>query len=108
MKNRFFTPILAAAMLFALPAFALDLQQARSQGLVGETLTGYVAAVKGSADVDALVADINAQRRAEYGRIAAANGQSADVVGKLASEQIINGLPSGAYYKGADGSWKRR
>lgn len=108
MKKRFFTPILAAAMLFAAPAFALDLQQARSQGLVGETLTGYVAAVKSGGEVDALVADVNAQRRAEYNRIATQNGQTADVVGKLASEQIINGLPSGAYYKGADGGWKQR
>lgn len=108
MKNRFFTPILIAAALFALPALAADLHAARAKGLVGETLSGYIAVVKDTPEAQAVVAEVNAQRRAEYARIAAENGQTADVVGKLASEQIINGLDSGEYYKGPDGSWKRR
>ena len=108
MKKRVFTPILIAGLLFALPAFALDLHAARAQGLVGETLTGYVAVVKDTPEAQAVAAEVNAARRAEYARIAAENGQTADVVGTLASEQIINGLPAGAYYKGPDGSWKRR
>jgi uncharacterized protein YdbL (DUF1318 family) len=108
MKNRFFTPILLAAMLFAVPAFALDLHAARAQGLVGETLTGYIAVVKDTPDARAVVAEVNAARRAEYARIAAENGQTADVVGTLASEQIINNLEPGEYYKGSDGTWKRR
>lgn len=108
MTLRTLTLIAAAVTMLAAPAFALDLQTARTQGLVGETLTGYVAVVKSTPEAEALAAEINAKRRAEYARIAAANGQSADVVGKLASEQIINGLPSGSYYKDAGGAWKKR
>ena len=108
MKNRFFTPLLIAGMLFAAPAFALDLHTARAQGLVGETLTGYVAVVKNTPEAQAVVAEVNAARRAEYARIAAENGQTVEVVGTLASEQIINGLDAGEYYKGPDGSWKQR
>lgn len=108
MKKRFLTPILLAAMLLAAPAFAGSLQDARARGLVGETLTGYVAVVQESAEALAVANEVNAQRRAEYARIAAENGQTAEIVGQLASEQIINNLPPGSYYKGADGMWKRR
>ena len=108
MKKFFLTAALVAATLAAFPAFAGSLQDARARGLVGETLTGYIAPVQDSAEAQAVVAEVNAARRAEYNRIAAENGQTADIVGKLASEQIINGLPPGSYYKGPDGSWKKR
>ncbi len=90
------------------PAFALDLQEAREAGSVGETTQGYVAAVKSSSEVDALVAEINAQRKQEYIRISKENGQGVDVVAKVAAEQIINNLESGYLYQAADGSWKKR
>ena len=108
MKFRLFGLIAAFLMILAGPAFALDLSAARAQGLVGETPAGYIAAVRNTGDVAALVADVNARRRAEYARIAAENGQSVDIVARLAAEQIINGLESGWYYQGADGGWKKR
>src|ERR1043166_8631785 len=95
--------------LAALPAWAgLDLQAARSQGLVGEKADGYVSGLKNSPDVTALVAEVNARRKAEYASISKKNGQSVDVVAKLAAEEIINKLAPGASYQGPDGSWKKR
>ena len=94
--------------IFALPALALDLHAARSNGSVGEKADGYVAALKATPDVTALVADVNAKRGAEYARISAQNGQSAAVVGKLAAVEIIKGLDAGSSYQGSDGSWKTR
>lgn len=82
----------AIALTFAAPAFALDLSSARSQGLVAETPDGYIRAAKPSPEVNALVADVNAKRRAEYERISKQNGQPVDVVGKLAAPQIAKGL----------------
>jgi uncharacterized protein YdbL (DUF1318 family) len=104
------SPIILAAIavLWALPALALDLQSARSQGVVGEKTDGYVAAIKSSAEANALVDEVNAKRRAEYARIAAEKGQSVDVVAKVAAEQVINGLPKGAMYQDASGAWKMR
>lgn len=96
------------AALLASPALALDLQDARASGKVGETTKGYVAAIDGSADVKALVAEVNAKRKAEYARISKENGQPVDVVATLAAKQIIEGLPSGASYQDASGSWKKR
>ena len=94
--------------LIAWPAMALDLQSARSSGQIGEKLDGYVAAVAPSADVNALISEVNAKRKAEYARISAQNGQPASLVGKVAAEQIINKLPSGALYQDVSGNWKKR
>lgn len=108
MKKTFAAILFAAAVVLSGEAFALDLASARAQGLVGETGTGYIAAVTPSGDANAVVADINAARKAEYERIARENGQSVAVVGKVAAERIIGGLPSGSFYKGADGAWKKK
>ena len=83
---------LTAIAFVSFPAFALDLHSARSTGMVGELSTGYVKAVKPSAEVDALVASVNAKRRAEYERISKQNGQPVDVVGKLAAPEIAKGI----------------
>jgi uncharacterized protein YdbL (DUF1318 family) len=83
------------AALFAMPAAALDLHSARATGLVAETAEGYIKAVKPSAEVNALVAEVNAKRRAEYARISAENGQPIDVVGKLAAPQIAKSIAAG-------------
>jgi uncharacterized protein YdbL (DUF1318 family) len=95
-------------ILFALPAFALDLQQARASGLVGEKTDGYVAAVRPSPDVQALVAEVNAKRKQEYTRISRQNGEPVNVVAQLAAPQIINKLAPGNLYQAPDGSWKKR
>ncbi len=99
---------LVLTVMTVFPAFALDLQQARATGLVGETTKGYVAVIKPSPAVEELVATINAKRKQEYARISQANGQSVDIVAKVAAEQIINNLEEGSLYQAADGSWRKR
>ena len=49
-------------------AWAIDIRDAKAQGLVGEANTGYIAAVKSpaSAEVRALLADVNAKRKAQF------------------------------------------
>ncbi len=108
MKNTLILSAFAAVLLFSSYAFALDLNRARAQGLVGEKLDGYVGVVTSSSDATAVANDVNTRRRAEYDKISKANGQPVSVVAKVASESIINGLPSGSFYQGADGSWKKK
>jgi len=108
MKRLLTITLFVAGLMFAGNAYALDLSQARAQGLVGEKMDGYVAAVTPSADANAVVDDINARRRAEYEKISKDNGQPVAVVAKIAAERIIGGLPAGSYYKAADGSWKKK
>ena len=94
-----------AIMIVAGPAFAMDLASARASGVVGEKTTGYVAVIKESAEADALVAEVNARRKAEYAKISAANSQPIAIVAKLAAEQIIDKLDSGSMYQNAKGVW---
>ncbi len=86
---------LSLSLLMALPAFALDLSEAKSSGLVGETNTGYIAAIKPSTEVDALVADINSQRKVYYQKIANENGISLQAVEVRAGLKAIEKTPPG-------------
>jgi len=96
-----------ALLLLSSSALALSLSQAKSQGLVGETPSGYIEARSGGSEVSALVQSINAQRRQEYLAIAARDGIPLGTVERLAGEKLINRVGSGEYYK-ANGSWQRR
>lgn len=100
--------LLLVGLAAALPALALDLQQAKSQGLVGETASGYVAPVTGaSPEVQALVEHVNRQRRAEYQRIARANDIAVADVEALAGKRAIERTPPGQYVN-VDGRWRRK
>jgi uncharacterized protein YdbL (DUF1318 family) len=94
-------------MLIALPVFALDLGQAKSGGLVGETNTGYLAAVKPSAEVDALVASINSQRKAQYQKIATKNDISLGAVEARAGLKAMEKTPAGEFIDVGTG-WQKK
>ena len=105
--KQFFAAVLAL-FLAASPAFALDLQQARANGQIGEKNDGYVAVLSGGADVAALAGEINAKRKQEYARISNQNGQPVELVAKLAAGQIIGGLGAGMMYQDNGGNWKKK
>lgn len=100
--------LLSAGVLFA-AAGGLSLDDAKRQGLVGETVEGYLAAVKGSpsAAVKALVDDVNAKRRAEYQRIARENGLELSQVEALAARKAIEKTPPGDWVR-VNGDWRRK
>lgn len=88
---------LITTALTAIPATALDLAEAKSSGAVGETRSGYLAAVKSSSEINALVADINAKRKAHYREIAAKNNISLEAVEARAGQKAIDKSAPGAY-----------
>ena len=90
-------------------AFALDVQSAKAQGLVGEQTDGYLGIPKppASDDVQKLVADINLKRRAHYQEIANTNGTSLEAVQELAGQKLVQSAKSGEYVRGSDGVWTR-
>jgi uncharacterized protein len=99
-------------LALALPgsASALDLEAAKTQGLVGERADGYlgVVAAKPSADVKALASSVNAQRRAKYEEIARKNGTAVDAVAALAGEKLVQRAPAGQWVTDAAGNWRRK
>jgi uncharacterized protein YdbL (DUF1318 family) len=99
--------VLALSMLMAIPVFALDLGAAKSGGLVGETSTGYIAAVKPSAEVDSLVTSINSQRKGQYQKIAAKNGISLEAVEARAGLKAMEKTPAGEFIDVGTG-WQKK
>ena len=89
-------------------AWADELSTAKQDGLVGETGTGYLAAVKPSnPGVQQLIARINAERKAKYQSIASANGTPVAAVEGLAGKKAIEMTPPGQYVQDS-GSWRKK
>ena len=106
-KKKLTTVALAIIMLFSTNLFALDLSEAKSQGLVGETYTGYLGAVKPSPSVNELVSSINTKRKSYYQAISTKNGTTLSTVEKLAGEKLIKRAPAGQYVDTGSG-WKKK
>ena len=101
--------LLAVGLSFG-PALAGALDDAKSAGLVGERIDGYVGVVDSGApaDVKRLVEQINAERQAKYAEIAKKQGAPVEAVALIAGEKLIGRAGSGEYVMGADGQWRRK
>lgn len=104
-----FLPLLALSFTLPNNAFALSLDQAKSQGLVGETPTGYLEAVNpgSSPQIQALITDINSRRKAEYTAIAKKNGTEIRAVEALAGQKAIDQTGAGRFVK-VGGQWVKK
>lgn len=87
------------------PAYAA----ARSAGQIGEQRDGYLGVVGSqSADVRAMVRDINNKRRALYTSKAASLNSTIDEYAFTTGCRLILETSPGEKYQGLDGSWKTR
>jgi len=86
------------------------LAAAKASGQVGERPDGYVGAVNANppAEIQQLVADVNAKRKAQYAQIAAKNGTTLDAVAALAGAKLIERTPPGEYVLGVDVRWQKK
>ena len=104
--------LLAAILLvFALQsAWAIDINAAKSQGLVGEARTGYVAAVEtpASAEVKALIASVNAKRKAQFERTAKKTNTTVPQVANRFYELAVQKTRPGHFYQDRNGRWKKK
>lgn len=96
--------------LFLQTAWAIDIGAAKSQGLVGEANSGYLAAVKAPAsdDVNALIAEVNAKRRAEFEATAKKTGTTVLQVANRFYELAVQRTAAGHYYQDAGGNWQKK
>lgn len=102
---------IAIAALLALvcqSAQALTLEQARAEGRVGETLSGYLAPVAQDADTQALVVRINAARSASYQQLASQNNVPVNEVAKMAGQKLVARAQPGEYVRGMNGQWLKK
>ncbi|EBQ8102389.1 YdbL family protein [Salmonella enterica subsp. enterica serovar Oranienburg] len=88
--------------------WALTQDEARTQGRVGETLNGYLVALKNDAETQKLVLDINHARRASYQQLADSNHLPVDEVAKMAGQKLVERARPGEYVQGINGKWMRK
>ena len=107
MKSTVLSAILMLTMLGG--AFAMDLNAAKGQGLVGERPDGYLGAVAaGRTDVQALINDVNSRRRAQYQAIAQKRGTSLGAVEQFVGQKLISRAAPGEYVMTPGGQWVRK
>lgn len=102
--------LMVLAMVFAAPAMADALSDARAAGLVGERPDGLLAPTtpNAPANVMSLVQQINAQRMEKYQQIATEKGVPVEQVGAITGEKIIAKLKPGFFYMNASGQWVKK
>ncbi|EAQ5167353.1 DUF1318 domain-containing protein [Salmonella enterica] len=94
--------------LFTPSVWALTLEEARTQGRVGETLNGYLVALKNDAETQKLVLEINLARRASYQQLADSNHLPVDEVAKMAGQKLVERARPGEHVQGINGKWMRK
>ena len=84
-------------------------QAARTAGQIGEQPDGYLGIVgAGSAELRALVNNINIQRKAAYTQQSAQSGSTVDQFAVTSGCNLIARTVPGEKYKAPDGAWKTR
>ncbi|HET6159129.1 MAG TPA: YdbL family protein [Dongiaceae bacterium] len=102
--------LMALAMMFAAPAMADALDDARAAGVIGERPDGLAAPVSPSApaNIQSLVQSVNAKRMEKYQQIANEKGVPVEQIGAIAGEKIIGKLKPGSYYMDSSGNWVQK
>ena len=97
-------------LLFLQNAWAIDIREAKAQGLVGEANNGYIAAVQSpaSAEIRSLISEVNGKRQAQFARTARNTGTSVSQVANRFYELAVQKTASGNYYQDAGGRWKKK
>lgn len=91
--------------LFSTSAMALTLNDARTQGRVGETYNGYLVALKADTETQMLVKRINESRNKSYQQLAMKNNLPVAEVEKLAGQKLVAKAKPGEYIRGINGMW---
>ena len=97
-------------LLLMQSAWAIDIRDAKDQGLVGEANTGYIAAVQSpaSAEVRALIAEVNKIRKAKFADTAKKTGATVPQIANRFYELAVQKTLTGHYYQDSGGSWKKK
>ena len=106
MKSLF---VVISACLFSMAAWALDLDAAKSQGLVGEQRNGYLGlVVTDNTEAAALVTRINRQRRSHYQGIADTQKTPVANIESIAGDKLVErAAEQGHYHQNSAGRWTR-
>ncbi|OBU28906.1 hypothetical protein AYY22_12180 [Photobacterium kishitanii] len=98
------------SLLFSHSVFAINLQQAKQQGLVGEAKNGFIAVIKldNNADIHHLVTTVNNHRQNTYHAISQSHDLSLIEVKQRAYHKAIEKTQPGNFYQDSNGAWKKK
>jgi uncharacterized protein YdbL (DUF1318 family) len=90
--------------------FAITLDEAKAQGLVGEKVDGYIAAViaNPNAEVQALIDNTNDGRRKAYADVAKRTNATVEAVGIVSAEKLREKAARGEYVQSTSGQWEKK
>ena len=98
--------LLVSSMAFS--AWAISLDDAKQQGLVGEMANGYLGVVVNSADAKTLVDSVNQKRKSIYMDLARKNKITMAQVTALAGKKAFAKTQSGHFIKNSSGQWVKK
>ena len=101
-------PLMILTLGLCAPALALTLNEARSAGRVGETLSGYIAPRSHDRETLALVEQINKARTDSYQQLADSNKIPGDEVATMAGTKRVARANPGEYVQGINGKWMQK
>ena len=89
-------------------AWAISLDAAKEQGLVGEMSNGYLGVVVNNADAKRLVDNVNQKRKNIYMNLARKNKITMKQVTALAGKKSFAKTQSGHFIQNAAGKWVKK
>lgn len=97
-------------LLTCTSVWALDIKQAKSQGLVGERNDGYLGyVVKPPSDAaKTLVKEVNNKRKAKFNATAKKNNLKSEQVANRFYQRAVGKTAGGHYYQNAAGDWIKK
>ncbi|MEH6596271.1 MAG: DUF1318 domain-containing protein [Colwellia polaris] len=98
--------ILASSIAFS--AWAISLDDAKKQGLVGEMQNGYLGVVVDSAQAKSLVNEVNEKRKNIYLNLARKNKITLEQVTALAGNKAVSKTQSGHFIQNSAGKWVKK
>ena len=94
--------------IFTFSAWAMSLDEAKQQGLVGEMSNGYLGVVVESSAAQSLVERVNKKRKSIYMDLARKNKITMEQVTDLAGKKAFAKTRSGHFIKSASGQWVKK
>ncbi|GAB3033810.1 YdbL family probable chaperone protein [Bowmanella dokdonensis] len=105
MKIKLF--IATLMLLVSSVASAIELDEAKDKGYVGEQTDGYLGIVQAAPEVTALVRDVNDKRREKYQQLAKQNNITLAQVEALAGKKAVEKTQPGHYVL-LNGDWVKK
>ncbi len=96
---------LAMADLESMRARIPQITELKDKGVIGEQADGFLGVVKPDGAAQAVVDAENKDRRAEYEKRAASQGQTLDVLAKVLGSARLDKEKPGRMIRGASGTW---